>query len=196
MTADTKHPSVERFQPPDENMKIWRYLDLLKLIDLLETRSLHFARSDTLGDSHEGTWPEPNIVDREQNLPKVTAMYKGKVELERYRQAIENMTRFTRQTVYISCWYGGESESVAMWKLYGATMGSVVIQSTYKKLLKALPNSTYLGMVQYKDYSNLGEKIPADNAMYPFIYKRATCKTPIRRRERSSWPLIVGSFWL
>ena len=27
-------------------------------------------------------------------------------------------------------------------------------------------------------------------------HKGATCKTPIRRRERSSWPLIVGSFWL
>lgn len=172
MTADTKHPSVEQFQPPDGNLKIWRYLDLPKLINFLETRSLHFARADTLGDPYEGTWPELNVVARERNLPKMVAAYKGKIELERYRLAIEEMTRFTRQTMYINGWHGGETENVAMWKLYGTAVGSIVIQSTYKKLLEALPDNTYLGMVQYQDYSILGKEIPTGNAMYPFMYKR------------------------
>ena len=172
MTADTKHPSVERFQPPDGNLKIWRYLDLPKLIDFLETRSIHFARADTLGDPYEGTWPELNIVVREQHLPKIVAAHKGKIELERYRRGIEDMTRFTRQTMYINSWGGGETENVAMWELYGTRTGSMVIQSTYKKLLDALPDNTHLGMVQYQDYSNLGKGIPTGNAMYPFMYKR------------------------
>ena len=47
-----------------------------------------------------------------------------------------------------------------------------MIQSTYKKLLDALPDNTHLGMVQYQDYSNLGKGIPTGNAMYPFMYKR------------------------
>ena len=125
MTADTKHPSVERFQPPDGNLKIWRYLDLPKLIDFLETRSIHFARADTLGDPYEGTWPELNIVVREQHLPKIVAAHKGKIELERYRRGIEDMTRFTRQTMYINSWGGGETENVAMWELYGTRTGSM-----------------------------------------------------------------------
>ena len=122
-----------------------------KLIDFLETRSLHFARADTLGDPYEGTWPELNIVVREQHLSKIVAAYKGKIELERYRRVIEDMTRFTRQTMYINSWGGGETENAAMWKLYGTRTGSMVIQSTYKKLLDALPDNTYLGMVQYQD---------------------------------------------
>ena len=172
MPADTQHPSVQGFQPPDGNMKMWRYMDLLKLIDLLETRSLHFSRADILGDPHEGTWPEPNIVDRERHLPKMVAAHKGEIELEKYRLITKDMTHFARQTIYINCWHGGETENDAMWKLHGTMLGSVVIQSTYKKLLEALPNSTYLGMVQYQEYSHLGEKIPTANTMYPFMYKR------------------------
>ena len=87
-----------RFQPPDGNMKIWRYLDLLKLIDFLETRNLHFERADTLGDPHEGTWPEPNIEKRERYLPKMVDKYKGKIGLERYRRIIEGETHFARLT--------------------------------------------------------------------------------------------------
>ena len=38
--------------------------------------------------------------------------------------------------------------------------------------------------------------VSGENLIVDMCIERATCKTPIRRRERSSWPLIVGSFWL
>ena len=73
-------------------------------------------------------------------------------------------TYFGRETTYINCWHGGEVESAAMWKLYGTAAGSVVIQSSYEKLVNAIPNDVYMGdvrvgcvyigMVQYKDYNS------------------------------------------
>ena len=50
MTANTEHEVVVAFQPPDRDIRIWRYMNLPQLIDFLETKSLHFARADTLGD--------------------------------------------------------------------------------------------------------------------------------------------------
>ena len=179
MTAETKHPTVERFQPPDGNMKIWRYLGLPQLIDFLETRSLHFARADTLDDPYEGTWPELNIAGRALPLPNP----------EDYQLEQGYITRFTRQTMYINCWCGGETESVAMWELYGTAVGSIAIQSTYKKLLEALPDTTYLGMVQYQDYSSLEDVIPSENVMDPFMHKR---KEHEHEKEVRAFNWILG----
>jgi hypothetical protein len=44
----------ESFFPPKENCALWRYVDLTKLLSLLETRALHFTRADQLDDPYEG----------------------------------------------------------------------------------------------------------------------------------------------
>ena len=56
MPADTKHEVVAPCQPRDTNIKVWRHMDVTKLVALMETRSLHFARADTLEDPFEGTF--------------------------------------------------------------------------------------------------------------------------------------------
>ena len=189
MTADTEHPVVATFQPPDGNMKIWRYMDLPQLVAFLETGSLHFARADTLGDPYEGSWTRLNKVAQDHQILEILADTekhhpdaKVKYTPEKVQQEFESSTHLGRQTTYINCWHGGETESAAMWKLYGAAAGSIVIQSTYKKLVDALPDDVYMGdvrvgdvymgMVQYRDYSNLEDWIPGGNIMYPFIHKR------------------------
>ena len=127
-------------------------MNLLQLIDFLETKSLHFARADTLGDPYEGSWPKNFGGDQSKILKLITA----------------NL----REAIYISCWHGGKAESAAMWQLYGTVAGSIAIQSTYQKLVDALPDDTFMGMVQYKDYSSPEDGFPRDNGMYPFIHKR------------------------
>ena len=172
MTADTEHQVVAKFQPHDVNMKIWRYLDLPKLLDFLETRSLYFARADTFDDPYEGTWTESDVVARERAFKEMPAEYKSKVDPARYRQLIESMTLLQIQTTYINGWHGGETENIAMWNLYGKKTGSVVIQSTYKKLMEALPDKSYLGMVKYQDYSSTEKGIASGNSFEPFMHKR------------------------
>ena len=188
MSANTEHEVVKSFQPPDGNMKIWRYMDLPKLIAFLETGSLHFARADTLGDPYEGSWTKLNSLAQVQLIQRMLADAaniadaKVKYTPEDLRQQFARSTHWARETTYINCWHGGETESAAMWKLYGTSTGSIVIQSTYQKLEDAIPDGTsiddvstesvYMGMVQYKDYSSLEDWIPGGNVIYPFIHKR------------------------
>ena len=61
-----------------------------------------------------------------------------------------------------------------MWRLYGTSPGSVAIQSTYEKLVTALPNEYYAAMVTYLDYDR--EQFPAGNILYPGFHKRIEFK--------------------
>ena len=176
MPADVQHEVVEAYQPPNTNIKIWRYLDLPKLIDFLQTRSLHFARSDTLSDPLEGSLTKGNIMDREQQLQAVSDDQEENLTSEEIRQKIREShhwaANFGRQTIYINCWHGSETESAAMWRQYGTAAGSIAIQSTYERLVSVLPDESYIGLVQYMDYSNPKNQIPWGNIMSPFMHKR------------------------
>ena len=43
-----KHPVF--FQPDDEEIKVWRYMDFTKLISLIDSRRLYFTRADKFND--------------------------------------------------------------------------------------------------------------------------------------------------
>lgn len=166
-------------------------MDVTRLVALMESRSLHFARADTLEDPFEGSLALGNQLANEQ---MITQMLEGQEKhpssVVRYtrdqlREKLAQVTRQGRQWVFISCWHGGETESLAMWKQYGSSGGSIVIQSTYQKLLDALPSkfyidkgnlentSIYLGMVQYKNYFSHQEGLALNgNMLSPFIHKR------------------------
>ena len=55
-----EHPVFK--QPPDENIRIWRYMDFTKFVSVLDTQSLFFSRSDRLGDLFEGAHPTVNVI--------------------------------------------------------------------------------------------------------------------------------------
>jgi hypothetical protein len=46
------HPSC--VQPPDEEIAVWRFLDLPKFLDLRYSETLHFSRLDRFEDPYEG----------------------------------------------------------------------------------------------------------------------------------------------
>ena len=194
MSADITHPLVAPCQPPDTDIKVWRYMDVTKLVALMQSRSLHFARADKLADADpfEGSLHLLNRIANEQiidQLLKNQENNQSSAILPTRDQALENLAhifRRVRQWVFISCWHSGENESLAMWKQYGSTGGSVVIQSTYQKLLDALPSqlyidkdqswiaNMYLGMVQYKNYHSLQEDFTFNSNMLSlYIHKRA-----------------------
>ena len=190
MPADTTHPVVAPCQPCDNDIKVWRYMDLTRLVAFMETRSLHFARADTLDDPFEGSLALRNQIANEQMIARMLKDQEnnppGAVRYTRdqLREILEQGTRSGRQSVFISCWHSGKTESLAMWKQYGSTSGSIVIQSTYQKLLDALPSEVcidkeynaniYMGMVQYKNYFNPLEGLTLNgNLLSPFIHKRS-----------------------
>ena len=200
MPADITHPVVAPCQPPDSNIKIWRYMDVTKLVALMETRSLHFARADTLQDPFEGSVALVNQIVTDQIFTQILKDMENnpsneiECTLDQMRENFAQITRRIRQWMFISCWHSGDFESLAMWKQYGSSGGSVVIQSTYQILLDALPSEAciktdesvivadnlrntnsiiHMGMVQYKNYFSPHEGLMLNaNAMSPFIHKR------------------------
>src|SRR5258706_8693532 len=56
--------------PIDPKMPVWRYLDLAKLLSLLETRALYFSRGDLLGDPFEGSITADRLALRRSSESK------------------------------------------------------------------------------------------------------------------------------
>jgi len=157
-----KHNSFP--QPADDTIKVWRFIDLSKLIDLLSKKQLFLSRLDLLGDSHEGSITERNYTER--NL-----VYKEN-GLENIIPAVVESTISILQRSYISCWYLGNHESEAMWKLYCPDNKGVSIQTNYNTLVNSTSEdeSLYIGKVTYIDYAS--ESFRNNNIFNPIMHKR------------------------
>jgi hypothetical protein len=158
--AELNHPVFT--QPPDPNVKIWRYLDLPKYLSLLETAALFFSRVDLMDDPYEGATSHAN-----RNMRSVVDP--GGVP-QSVLESLSSHILWERQWTFINCWHMNERESYAMWRLYAKTTDAVAIQSTFARLHQVLPREAYLGVVVYIDYNT--EWMPESNLFYRFIHKR------------------------
>jgi len=110
---------------PDNNQKIWRYMDFSKYVDLLTTRELHFTRADKFEDPYDCSamqfFGEP-YKQLSSEYPQVK---------ERTRQ----VNTFGRLFVYLNCWHMNDVESAALWRLYSENKyETIAIQTTFGKL--------------------------------------------------------------
>lgn len=176
------HP--RRFVAPEKEAILWRYMNLAKLVALLASKSLFFARMDTFEDPFESAigvglhkeWYQktkyenfvaratevvntpvpgydlPPKEAREENIAKLIADFESKGD--------KKMSERT----YASCWHESNSESAALWKLYGGSEGSAVaIRTTYKALRDGILDLNeegdryriQIGRVEYIDYENV-----------------------------------------
>jgi hypothetical protein len=134
---------------------IWRYQDLGKLLMLLQTKALHFARGDTLGDPFEGSYPRANLrTDREGPNPH------GFAKAWRLKSAV-------------NCWHLSEDESAAMWALYSRSNLGISVRSTTARFIRSIeaaPQDVFIGVVSYIDYDRTA--IPENNTFYAVLHKR------------------------
>ena len=79
-------------QGPDYEVKypaldatLWRYMDVAKFADLLESEALFFARANKLDDPFEGSWPDANHKEIEQDTNITTTVHGGRPEVLRPR---------------------------------------------------------------------------------------------------------------
>lgn len=54
------YTSDRGFETPDNEARIWRYLDLAKFVRMLDTKKLFFASANALTDAYEGTLTRPS----------------------------------------------------------------------------------------------------------------------------------------
>ena len=160
---DNEHEAVF---PPASNCTLWRYMDLTKLLSLLENRRLYFPRADCFEDPFEGALSRASvdfIRDPSTNggLPEHA--------IEQFIMHAEEQ----KKKMYISCWNSSDHESAAMWKLYLQSNEGVAIRTDHDSLCDALEKSDLrirTTMVHYVDYDK--QVIPMGNLLFPYVCKR------------------------
>jgi hypothetical protein len=157
-----EHPCFP--QPADASIRVWRYVDLVKLIWLLDNKKLYLSRLDLLNDPHEGSTPALLAAMRDQQLRQF-----GATDLV---TQLPQINQRSRKSLFVNCWHSGNSESEAMWRLYCPDNSGVAIQTTYQKLVQSINSNRflYIGIIKYLDYERKG--FPLNNAFYPVTHKR------------------------
>ena len=166
------HWMKDEYNKPAPTEKLWRYMDLAKLIHLLSTSKLYFASADSFEDIFEGA---KGVIERKERwdnfyldffreaiktIPGATPdmLEPEQIEKDAHRllTELDASGENERKHVFISCWHSNKYESEAMWKLYSAnTQNAVAIQTTAEHLYQALDRDPYIkiGKVKYIDYN-------------------------------------------
>lgn len=200
MTEQLRHTKLEHPcfpQPEDGSVRVWRYLDLAKFTWLLEKQKLYFSRVDLLDDLHEGSLPKLVSANYEQEL--MDAIHQSRlrsfgndleskeyqIEMARHieilakmhpeqeiKQQMHKRHEQNRKLFYVNCWYLGNQESEAMWRLYCPNDNGVAIQTSYRRLVNSIEHDPelFVGRVTYVDYDH--HEFPTDNILYPVMHKR------------------------
>jgi hypothetical protein len=167
----------DKIETPDNNQKIWRYMDFSKYVDMLITNTLYFTRADKLEDPYDCS----GMQFFGEQYKQLSSAYPDEVK-ERTCQ----VNTFERLFVYLNCWHMNDVESAALWRLYSENKyETIAIQTTFGKLKSEIENKwsrdggPHITKVKY-DIENAGEPIgnPPEGRLFSalsranIIYKR------------------------
>ncbi|MFC7532323.1 hypothetical protein [Actinoplanes sp. GCM10030250] len=162
----------------DEATPLWRYMDLPRFVDLLQSRELHLARADKMQDRWEGAYGPTNAAMR----PQVYGEH-----FDAMQEQLPKVAVHARTHIFLNCWYASDCESAAMWSIYDREGRGVAVRTTKQRLLKSLTGSNRVhgATVQYVDYSN--HWIPEGNLFNPFLFKRRSFEHEREYRLLTLW---------
>lgn len=126
---------------PNDEMKVWRYMDITKLISTLDKEALFFVRSDNLSDPSEGLLTKASIESWDLLLKEVHKEDPARSFVEQVINIAKNTPKKSKPLVYINSWHMNKNESMLMWSVYANSNKGVAIQSSLKKLKECLENS-------------------------------------------------------
>lgn len=161
------HPFLK--QPPD-NARLWRYMKPTIFLSTLLSRSLHFARLDSVEDPFESV-PPPTVLEAARRERDPNA------EAARRLDTWKRMISLCRTSLCASCWHVDDEESEAMWKLYGRFEDGLIV-TTLKSIKAAFGNHEVTGGLV--DYS--GREFEAGTTEESLL-QWATIKRPSYRHE-------------
>ena len=144
--------------------RLWRYLSLDKLVDLLSTSELFFAPLATFAktDPFEGYLPSvaldahASIFRKHANdlelAHQQVAEHRDKqgcpltnAEREALQASLKDLRSTPRRllpaiakTTVVNCWHASESESEAMWRLYAENGKAVAVETTLDALKESI----------------------------------------------------------
>jgi hypothetical protein len=145
---------------PRDDARIWRYMEVGKLVSLLSSAMLYFCRLDLLRDPYEGL---PNSFTRDEW--KYSEVRPG--EMERLFAA-------SRLWTYANSWHVNEYESAAMWDSYLKTAEGIALETTFGRLRDSFAaeqsHQIFIGMVKYIDYETTA--VHGNNGFQMAVHKR------------------------
>jgi hypothetical protein len=112
---------IENYQPKD-NDYVWRYINLKKFLSFIIDRKLHLKRLDQYEDKNDGIYAQ--LLKLQYN--KVTKPGEASSSKE---DVLFNL----QKNLFSSCWFVGNRESIAMWKIY-SNPDSVAVRIRFKYL--------------------------------------------------------------
>lgn len=150
-----------------KNDKLWRYMDLAKLINMMKSSTLYFSAPKCFEDIYEGAHGElrykqawDNFYMSHARTAIITApdncwhkIDKEKLD-ENAKKLVDQISQTWNHGVFINCWYHSEFESEAMWKMYAVNVkNAIAIQTTYETLQEQLGEEATINPIRYIDYS-------------------------------------------
>lgn len=170
---------------PDDNLTIWRYMDLSKFESLLRDQALFFCRSDKFSDPFEGSVPRKESEGRIREQKRTSLFhFKKKIsdkEALKSSRSIGDLHRRFRRSLVVNCWHINDGESDAMWRLYLKTNEGVAIQSSVERLRQSFERNeeeVFISKVRYLDFENdiwhheTEYPVTSYNLFSPIIHKR------------------------
>jgi len=111
-----------------ETQKLWRYIELFKLEDMLLNSQLYFTRIDRFKDNLEGVSPE-------SCLEAIRLNNQDNGKLEEQIKLFTRRTKVNRQNSFVCCWHVNDNLNKKMWNEYGGfSSHSVAIETTVGNL--------------------------------------------------------------
>jgi hypothetical protein len=171
--AEPATPPNDYCHPPQNlDVRVWRYMAVERFESLVE-EGVFFARSHLFEDQREGSATHLQAWSRRIPPIRVRSVRTG--VRTTLNEALASDSRWNRQWVCVSCWHMNDTESDAMWKLYGGFGKNVCVQSTFRRLDESLhahsPDAPYplMGVVRYIDHAK--DIIPSDAILAPYFHK-------------------------
>lgn len=185
---------------------VYRYMTIEKLIDFLDTGSLHLTRIDCFEDNLEGIEPYEilelgqieflkilsNSSNLNQKIPK-EIIGSNIQEVRNNLRKVQNEIKERQQKIFVSCWILNDVESFAMWDTYGKTGFALKFEREY--FLSLIQNSIPLqteptsklelligGIVQYQNFDEMHLKEEESRLPYSFFRKHLSFNHEIEYR--------------
>jgi hypothetical protein len=182
------------------NETIWRYMTLDRLINILDDKAIFMAGlgAYSKSDPYEG-YPPPVVLKQVKDHCPPTMYFSHDPSNS---QDLNNFKLFAERIFHsrvVSCWYQGNDESEAMWKIYGDTGKAIAIRTTVGKLAKALGDefNGKIARVLYINYTRVTQEdyravmgAHAQNILLDPIYKRHSYA---HEREVRAYKQIEGA---
>ena len=159
--------------PPDD-ASLWRYQNFERFMQLLESGTLWFSRTDRFSDRFEVAVPAKDRHVAGASMLEVVRSPQVKTSVWGYLSRFAGLTtneldalpddqlaplilRFANRFSFVSSWHRNDTESVGLWAQYTAAGNGVAVRTTAGKLREVLDagSGTYkcfIGEVRYLDY--------------------------------------------